>query len=243
MTILALAFLFSQTANAFLNIEDIRQKTKQDYAGSVNVDWAMEQGNAEKSRTGLQTLNVFRKESHEFLIVGNYKYGESRGEKDQNEGTAHIRYARWLTTRLAGEFFIQRRTNEFQDLFYRQLYGTGLRYNLFTDEDTSLFFGAGAFYEDEKLSSGTRNKDSRGNVYLSYLDQVSPVASLSVVLYYQPNTDDFEDYRLNLAVGLSSAINTRFSINLNMDFRYDSLPPVGVQTRDTSYSAGLAYKF
>lgn len=243
MLIIRFISLLLPFASAFLNIEDVRQNNKDPVAGSLNIDLALQKGNAEKSRAGVQTLNAFNDEENEYLVIGNYKYGESRGTKDQNEGSAHVRYARWFFPYLAGETFIQRSINEFQNLFYRQLYGAGMRYAVFKEENSALYTGAGAFYEDEKLRTGIRNRDTRGNFYVSYLNEISETAMFSLVTYYQPNADDLQDFRLNVTTGLSSAITEKWTMNLSIDLMYDSRPPDGVSTQDTAYTAGLAYKY
>ncbi len=237
-------FLLSFSAFAFLNIESLRQTQthKNGLIGSVGFSLLDQSGNVDKTLIGGQTLNLYQKDKNQYIFLSNYRYGESFGNKDTQEGNLHFRYTRLLNDWLGWESFQQTEFNKFQDLKLRLLFGTGARLQLLEKTTHRINFGIGAFYEREELEDTFDQKNPRMNTYLSYLYQGKDF-EVSSTLYYQPNMENFNDYRFRASLGLESTFSERFSQTIQYQFNRDTAPPPGIENDDRSLTAGLNYRY
>lgn len=220
------------------------------FEARVNASISGKSGNSDtqKSSIGgrLQWADV---DSINFIIFDAEK-GESSGVLDSNKKFLHGRHIERVTDTYDYELFAQIESDEFTRLGSRWLVGGGLRASLLTSTAAhNMYLGLGVFASVEKLEelAGTTDagkyRDIRANLYLLNDHRVTASTLIKNTLYYQPNLDSAEDYRLLEKFRLEVSINDALSVLLAFDISYDNEPPQGVEKRDFSYVTGLQYRF
>lgn len=234
----------SWPAHAFMNIESIRQNSKEGTQGELGLKVNGQTGNSEKLTGEFSTLTLKRVERNEILGAGKYRYGESRKVKDAHEGNLHARYTRYLDDWKGIESFAQTEFDEFKMLKRRDLLGAGLRTVLSKNKANALYLGTGAFYEHEDFKDRIPSEETvRGNLYLSFVRTFSDHVSGTLISYYQPSIESFRDFRVQIDSSLHVRLADSLSLTIEYDLQHDSEPAPGVKPTDTTYMTGLAYKY
>lgn len=237
--------LWAFEAQSFLNIEALRQNRNPGFKGSTGLRLNGSIGNTDKILGNVQTMNAYRTEKREFLMLMSYEYGSSLGVKNSNKGSFHIREARSFEHFPTLELFAQYQFDEFKRLRSRRLLGTGLREAIVEQESFSLFGGFGAFYEWEELKDLLDENQLRSNLYLSLLyksDQEGRFGA-SLILYFQPSFRATEDNRLIIDSGLSFRITKSLSYVMNVGLSRDTRPPPNVRRTDITYLTGITWSY
>ncbi len=230
------SLLFVCSSSAFINIESLRQDIEKGFNGSSGVTVGGSSGNVDVFGLGVNSQNIYKSAQREYIMIGQYEYGEANDLKNNNKGSFHLRYAQEFAQGLFWEAFTQAEFNEFQDLSLRTLLGGGLRMRLIRNEKNSIFLGLGTFYEDEEIDSGVDQANFRGNIYLSFRSLLAQQFETVLVAYYQPNYNLIDDYRLRLTAGFESKISETLQLVNNFSYSKDTRPPAGIEQEDFTYS-------
>ncbi len=241
-TLFVLLFCF-QPSLAFINIESLRQNVNQGFEGSSGLALGGASGNVDVFNLGVNTQNIYRDHHREYILMGQYNYGEAKNLKNNNKGNFHVRYAQGFATNLFWETFAQAEFNEFQSLSLRKLFGGGLRIRLHQSETSGVFLGMGSFYEDEKISDDADQANFRGNIYLSFRRLINDQFETVLVAYYQPSYKRVNDYRLQLTAGFESKISEMVQLVNSVSFSSDTRPPLGIQEEDFNYSVVVNFSY
>ncbi len=242
--LLIVIFYFSTTANAFINIESLRQGFKQGFSGSSGLQMSGASGNTDVFEIGANSQNIYKKKQREYIFITNYTYGEASGFKNSHRGNGHLRYAQGFAESWAWETFGQMEFNEFQQLSLRTLLGGGLRAKVFKNEEgTSFFTGWGLFYEDETIENGVDQANFRGNLYLSFRTLMGENSEIVLITYYQPSFKRIDDYRIQGTLGMEFRVSNQLSWVNQATYAEDSAPPQGIEKIDITYSVGFNYTY
>lgn len=229
--------------HAFMNIESLRNLEENGLVGSLGFRVSGATGNTDKIMGSVSTNNGYLSKEREILALASYRYGESRGEKDTNTGSVHLRHTRHYQTIPDIEVFTQWQFDEFAKLNSRPLAGAGLRESLLKSEDQFLYLGLGAFYERQDREDSPDKNSTRFNSYLSYLNRVNKNVEATIVLYYQPDAAKTQDARVNSEAGFEFALTSKTTFSSSVNLSYDSRPPEGVATTDVTYFSGLHFRY
>lgn len=234
----------SYEAHSFLNIEALRlsKLKKEQTTGAFKLGLSDQNGNIDRQRYKLSSLNLYRKTKNSWISVADYQYGESFEVEDTREGKAHLRYTRRLSDILATEIYTQVEFNDFKKLNSRTLFGFGPRF-VKSFQDLSFSLGVGAFYEMEELAKTDDLENWRGNFYSSILWKYDEVLSVNTTVYYQPKMDEWEDYRVQLNFGLETVFAKRFFQEFTYSLSKDTRPPTQVAKSDSSLLAEVGMRY
>ncbi len=237
--------LLSSNAFAIVNIENIRvQKSEDGFSGQLDIDASLQSGNTDKNRIGLGSrLQWIRGNKTNFLVL-NYDYGNSGGATDINKSFLHGRHITQQNEKWAWEGFGQLEQDEFKRLSIRALAGGGARRTLSEKTDKgAMYLGLGVFYSTEKLDDDSTFNLFRANTYFVFKHAFNQNTHFISTTYYQPALSEPRDFRALQQAGLSVAINKTLDLRLSLDIAYDSQPPIGVESTDTSFRTGIEYRF
>ncbi len=241
---LILLLSFTQTASAFINVESIRKIKGEGFFGRSGLQASGQMGNTEKFTSQLSTTGAYRFEKNELLYIGNYKYGTSAKEKDTNQGSGHLRHTWGYINPLAYELFVQSEFDEFKELNSRNYLGGNLRFRLLASDAHVVYAGLGTFYEIEDFAGLDEDKDHfRANIYLSQVHNLSKTSSLFVTLYYQPQLDRMNNYRVRLQSGIDVQLTQVLSLSMTFNSSHDTGLPTGVKETDSDYLAGFTLTY
>jgi hypothetical protein len=241
--------LISFSAHGFMNIEALRQSTTLGFKGNTGFRVNGASGNTDRIVGSVSTLNAYKTERRESLFLMNYEYGSSRGVKNSNRGSTHLRHAYQFDRFPIFEQFAQFQFDEFKRLRSRTLIGLGLREGLILKPKVSLYAGAGAFHEWERINEGenltAHENDWRANFYASLLYKMDDESRFqgTLILYFQPLMEELNDNRLIVDKGMRLRINSFLFYNLNLIFSRDTNPPRNVRRTDWLYTTGFSIDY
>lgn len=254
--VLVIANVSSVKVMAISNIEaDKPRLPSEGFSGAVGLSLEGKKGNQDKEAYAGSGRFNFRRDEDLYLLLLAEDYGEKNQKRDDRSSFAHLRWTHLLSEKLATEVFVQRESEEFDYLKSRRLAGGGLRYFVgFKPDHYLCALGFGAFKEREINDLKTFIEEQnlwRLNSYYSLKLQVNSQLSLANTIYFQPNTEDFDDYRVLFDLSLSSKITERLAINLAYRLRHDSQPahnfsidpPIANHSTNTEYKSGISYSF
>ena len=230
---------------AIVNVENIRVKAPSEgFSGNLAVGIDLESGNTNRSRVALGARTQWKRDDVLDFLVFNVDYGESAGATDVNKSFLHGRHIVTMNPRWAWEAYGQVEQDEFRRLNFRGLFGGGLRNTLYRSGDRSaVYFGFGAFYQQEELDDGSTDQGGRGSFYLSVKYEVKKNVNLISTTYFQPAIDRPGDFRLSEQAAISVGLTDTLDLRISLDVYHDSEPPIGVQGTDTKFTTGISYKF
>lgn len=230
-------------AQAFINIESIRQIEGEGYVGRTGLQVSGQDGNTQKFTSQFSTIGAYRYDNNEWLYTGAYKYGSSANIKDTNLGSAHLRHTWHIQDPVAYELFTQTGFDEMKQLNSRNYLGGNLRFRLLYTDIHRLYSGVGTFYEIEDFSGSEDEEGFRGNVYISYVNKLSETVSGFVILYYQPKLKGTQNYRVRAQTGLDIRLSKNLSLDIDFNLVHDTGLPEDVKPTDTDYMTGFSYSY
>lgn len=244
------------TALAIANIENERPNLPDEgLSGSVKIGLGGKSGDEEKESYEGAAKVVYRADQNIYLGLFAREYGSDHGERDEDNTFVHGRWTHLLDDQWGVEAFGQWEKNEFKNLNSRVLAGGGARYTIAQKRDVySFVVGAGAFRENEKLNLVTyeeHNRLWRMNSYYSYSHQINPQVALINTTYFQPATNNWDDYRVLFDAGIDVKLSDKLVLRLNYRLTYDSEPaqnlnlpePIDNHKTNTEYKTALAFNF
>ncbi|MEE9349933.1 MAG: DUF481 domain-containing protein [Flavobacteriaceae bacterium] len=242
-------FLLSFQINAQVNVEkynDVSDKIGS--SGNISIYLSSKTGNTDVQQFGADgRFNYSGKNFYTFL-VGKGEYGWNKGKEFSNNALLHLRYIRNLNATINPEVFGQIDYNKKRLLLFRSLVGGGIRIALVKDSLSNLVFGTSYMFEHESLklndisTHASLTNYHRWNNYLSYSNDFSKNARLSIVVYAQPRFSDFNDLKILSENHLGVVLTKKFSLSINFALMYDSKPPDGIKNLDTNTKVGFTVK-
>lgn len=247
LLLLLYIFVSSLSAEAFMNIENLRRTSKTGLHGNGSLRVTGALGNTENFISDTSISNFYNTKDSEWLLFLNHRYGEAFTEKNANRGKAHLRYTYKVHRRWGHETFTQGEFDDFQRLTSRFILGQALRFKAFEGKVSSLNLGFGAFYEWEEIQNPnegqapTEIENLRGNVYASFHWDVKDRDTIFLTLYYQPFR--LNDFRVLSSAGYAIPLGRHFSLSVEVNYNYDSRPPVEIERTDVRYFTTLNYTY
>ena len=261
--VMSMMLMGSGPIRAQVNTESLR-KTIQEPGFHFNLGATLNlmDGNRNLFQTQIKTrLDQVQPWGHLFL-VSNYKMSSKDETVFVNQGFAHLRFMKELTPRYSAEVFSQLQFNEFIRLNQRALVGAGLRFNHLSfvkKENTgkaplSLVFGLGLMLERESIDIGSDASTGdpvhgdlaellRSSNYLVLAYAPHENLNIQSTTYYQVDTKRFQDYRVLSQSLIEVGLGKRLALTSELNYRYDSEAPGGVNAWDLEYNQGMTFKF
>jgi len=249
ITITILCILFYVQIEAQINIEKFNNLADNiGSSGKVSVYLSAKTGNTDIQQFGADGRLNYSGQNYSTFLVGKGEYGWNKGKEFSNNALLHLRYIRKDYTMLSTEVFGQINYNKKRLLLFRSLLGGGVRIILTKDSLKSFVFGTSYMFEHEKLELDNNSQHSnltnhhRWNNYLSFSNNFSKNARISIVVYAQPRFSDFKDIRLLSENHLGVVLTEKLSLSINFALMYDSRPPDGIKNLDTNSKLGFTIK-
>ena len=244
--IFSILFLLTSFASAFISLDPPVIGEKKGWDGEIGLSGKYSSGNSDTAAAGLGAKAEYGANSWLFYSIASYSYGESNDKKDTNEGILHLRYVHEITdTPYDYEIFVQSEFNEFQDVRTRDLAGVNIRRD-FSGYFDKCYIGLGLFYsymEPDVISDmDPIYKRVKMNSYLSLVKKVNAHFSVTYLGFYQPNVEDFGDYRTSQILQLNTFITDNVSLSLDLQHKHNSTPYHQVKENDFKSSINLKYK-
>ena len=213
---------------------------------SFNLGATIADGNSVARQANAALLTEAEKAGLGSLRAGaELNYGEStvKGEKDTSINNAKIfgEVKKTLHKTVFGYLNASVLHDDVAKVGYRAMIGPGLGVDLVKNDKTSLSVEAGASYIWEEVSGATDN--FLAIRFAERLEQaLSDSAKVWQAVEFLPKADDFGDYLLSAEMGVEAAMNTRMSLRVVLQDKYDSTPGEGMKDNDLTLIAGVSVK-
>ncbi len=214
--------------------------------GQVQMKLSWAEGNAPAFDAAGAASVVWRHDRWLSLVQTRAEYGTALHVRNTSKTFEHLRERVTLSCLWRWEAFAQHEFDQFRRLSLRTLVGTGPALQIVNEPTVALLAGASYMYEYERLDhrdgvsdSGARYDEHRLNLYLTGREKLVENVAFVHTLYVQPRIDEASNYRLLGEASLEVALSKRFAITNGFVVDYDSRPPQGVTSWDTSLRVGL----
>lgn len=241
-------------AQTVINTEELRLKNAdKNFVSLINFNFGMSENKAGRFLKPSANLRFeLIQQKSKLMLLGGYQLTRFIPINDpdreptnfNNQGFGHLRFNKDLNKKVVWEAFTQAQFDVVQEIDQRFLLGTGPRFQLIETDSASLFLGTLYMYEYEETSANikTFNKHHRLSMYLNAGLQFNASTGINNTTYFQPRPDVLSDFRIASVTQFFARLNKHLSFNVNLDFVYDSKPPVTVPVRMYNFTAGLAWQ-
>ena len=245
--LLLLPILLPTLSYCFINVEPPVIGEKEGLSGEVSLGALYSSGNTDSTSVGISGKGEYSEKDWLTYLIASYNYGESNDKKDANDGLMHLRYVHNIDhTVYDYEFFLQTEFNEFQAIKQRNLAGGNIRKKLDLPFD-KFYVGLGLFYSytepDNITALDPIYKRIRMNSYLSFLKNINENFSITYLGFYQPNIEDFSDYRISQILQLNTTITEDVILGFDINHAYNATPYNQIEKSDIRSTVNLRYKF
>lgn len=239
--------LFSSfSVHSIVNIEKVDVDSKAGpFQGELDFKISGASGNSDNFSSSLGSRFQWNDISTQFVVF-KYNYAKSFDVTSKDSTFMHYRFIVNPKSFITTEYFLQAEDNEFKLLNLRTLIGGGYRFRLFEQGDLYQGrLGLGVFYSREENNDvdNTIDETNRFNGYFTFLYKIKKGLNFLTTSYYQPDVDQFSDYRLLEQLSLEFNLAKSLLYFVTIDISYDSDPVVGLKKNDTSYKSGIKYRF
>ena len=250
LLVVCLLLAATQAAYAQVDVERLRRDAPPlGRSGTLGGDMTIRTGNVDFIQIGLDARLYDVTESATTLMVLNGGLGFLRRDRFASSGLAHYRRTYHYERPVSPEWYGQLNYDRAQLLSFRALAGGGIR-AAFAQGDWGTF-GAGSalMLEHERLDlpEDALHPDQTLTVrWSNFLTlRVVPEANLVVTstTYFQPEVQDFTDVRALQNLRIATEVTEALALTVSFDLRYDSDPPDGISSLDTSLRTGVTYTY
>jgi hypothetical protein len=235
-------------ARAQVNAETLRSTLKK-YPNFLWLDAALvgRAGNTNTTTFSGSAFGGVTREPHVFFAKAAGDYGQADHSTNVAKWLFHARYDYLVTDAFALEALAQAQHNRFQRLAVRDLYGAGVRFVPYADDEVELAVGTTYLLEHEVVSAvtgsaGTNEVQHRSSTYLAFAALVLPLVTANAVIYAQPRFDRPIDFRVLHESSLTVTITKLLAAKVSGSLWYDNEPPFGVKSYDVEVKNSLVLK-
>ncbi len=211
----------------------------------IAASYAESTGVTERTVYGANYATEYNNGLNQFRSHGGLAYNETNGSTISDNQLVHLRYVRkGLVGPLRGEFFYQLQANDIKLVAERELIGGGLSYRSFS-EQLNYHVMVGLMNEQEQhLTDATLDRDvDRMNISTQLQWTFKSKNKLNIVLYHQPNIDDFDDYRTTFESTLVVPLGERVDVNFSYSNNMNTTPFGAIPKRSTNFETSISYSF
>jgi len=231
---------------AFITLDPPIIGESQGWNGEIGISGAYTSGNSDTSSIGFSGKAEYHQKSWMIYSIAAYHYGEANDDKNTNDGLIHLRYIHEISnTPYDYELYIQSEFNEFQDVKVRNLTGVNIRRD-FSGFFDKCYVGIGLFYSYMEPDSVSQidpiYERTKMNSYISLVKKINSHFSITYLGFYQPNLEDFSDYRVSQVLQFDTAITENMTLGVDISHRYNATPYHQIEKTDIRSMINLKYK-
>jgi len=213
------------------------------YKTLVNVGGAVNTGNTRSKTLNSSAKFQARSKKQRFYLEGKFNYGESEGDESERNWLTGAKYDYFWTEKFYTYLRPFAEYDKFQDLDLRFITAAGPGYQFIDTETTSLFaeLGPAYFYEDYDNDKENEYLAARWAAAVRFHIVPQKIILFHLHEFYYDLTSNNGVF-LRTEQGVRFALVKNFYLNLEVDYSYNSDPPDGKKSSDTSYVLGIGYE-
>jgi putative salt-induced outer membrane protein YdiY len=243
--IVSISVIIGDIDAQIMNIENSRIKNDTTgWAGSLEMSFQYIKNTKELLTAGSKIHVQFKTKRSLYLWLTNYNLAKSGSTAIADAGSQHLRYNYKIMPWLTAEVFTQIQYNNLLNIKLRWLLGSGPRFKMIKTPGFALYSAVLYMYEYEDLiNPDLMNHDHRISSYISFTLKLKDNLSIINTTYYQPELNDFSDFRLAAYTDLKIKISKHFAFKLTHIYTYDSDPAATIPKSTHALSNTFSYEF
>lgn len=243
--IVVLCFISVVVRSQVINIENKRfLNDTNGWVGNVDFTFNIIQNTQQVISFSNAVRVQYQKNRSRFILLNDLNFIKAGNTDFVNAGYQHFRYNykanKWLTM----EVFTQTQYNPVLKLDFRCLIGAGPRVKVLKKENARIYVAALYMYEyDDIVNDAVNLYEHRISSYITGSFTLFKHVDLTSTTFYQPNMENFSDYRIANDTGLEIHINKHLNFKSTFNLLYDTYQPLGIPDLVYSFRNGLSIKF
>ena len=236
--LLSLSFQ-NHLSSQILNTINLNEFENKGWSGSFELEYDYNKS-TEIDAEFINSTNLMWNNNKLSLMFFNVIDFHRAGEEDfSNDYLQHFRTKDYLNDKFALESYLQNQHDLVHNIENRKLVGLGFKANISIID----FIGLSIFYEDELLVDDISHKDYRMNFYNEFGFNISENFKFSNVIYYQPNIEEYNDYKFAIESTLSFSIIKNLFFTNTFSLAHDTYPAVDIPKTTYQIKNSLKFKF
>jgi hypothetical protein len=236
--------LYTSSFSQVINIENKRfLNDTNGFVGRIDFGLNLTQNTKQIFAFNNTIRMQYQKNRSRFLVLNDLNFVRADGNDFINSGFQHLRYSYKCNKRLAAESFLQFQYNPILRLKMRFLAGVGPRFKVIKSEKFRLYTAALYMYEYEEIIKAPINRDHRISSYITFSWMVAKHLEWTSTTFYQPNIQQFSDYRIAHDGSLEVTINRHLTFLFSTNLLYDTKQPEGIPELTYALRNGISVKF
>ena len=213
------------------------------YRGNFTLGGNNTSGNTNtKAVNGAVRLTV-RADRHRLFLEATYNYGEADDRLTARNSMAQAKYDYFISKKVFLDAFGLWEKDTFQNLQLRYTLGSGIGYQFFDTDRTSLSISMGPSYVNEHYTTIPQSQAASAKWGIRFEHKLL-VDRLSI-FHKQDGFYDLQHgngLRINADTGLRVFVYKDFYFNLEYDIRLNTQPAPGRQKLDEAFIFGIGYE-
>ena len=177
------------------------------------------------------------------LLNNNISFINKRGEEDiLNKGNQDLQYS-FKINNVNSNISIHYLYDISRSIKRRWSTGVGFSTNLLKKDENNVTVGLTGLKEFEITTTNEEKLTNRLESACNFSFQINKNVKLEGFTKFQPNIDQFSDYRLNNYLSIRINLSSQFLLNINNVFNFDSMPEDGIPNTDYQIINSISYTF
>ncbi len=214
-----------------------------EWSGNVSAGGSSQSGNTDRASVSIGAEAVKESEIDRASFKLLYNYAEEGGSMSARNVFGSLKYDYFFTEKFYGYMSVEMLSDSFRNIKLRTVVGPGVGYQLWDSEAGSLLLELGAAYFSEDLNEGEDDSWATSRAAATLKWRLAKKLDFSDSLVLNNRLEEPSDYQLRNEATLTSAIVTDWALKLSNIIEYDSEPPTGIKSTDTTWILALQYSF
>ena len=177
------------------------------------------------------------------LLKNNISFINKRGEEDiLNKGNQDVQYS-FKINNVNSNISIHHLYDISRSIKRRWSSGIGFSTNLLKKDKNNVTVGLTGLKEFETTTTNEEKLTNRLESACNFSFQINKNVQLEGFTKFQPNIDQFSDYRINNYLSVRINLSSQFLLNINNIFNFDSMPEDGIPNTDYQIINSVSYTF
>lgn len=212
------------------------------WVSSVSAGMTVTSGTKETLLAAVTFATVRKSPHYEIKLGAGGAYGENEGDKSTANALAYGQYNYLFTERFYAGIRLEALHDSVIDIDYRLTLSPLVGYYLIKNTNAQFFVEAGPTLVVEQ-QGGVKNNYAALRFAERYERKLSSVAKVWESVEFIPQVDDFENYIVNMEVGVEAALNKTLALRVVFRDLYDNVPAPGAEKNEIQFIASVVYKF
>lgn len=228
----------------------IAQDTESKWSGKFTVGGSYYKGNVDK--TDIRSDGTVSHKDSTFEFSTSYKtiYGRNGTEENNREFSSTVKFDWKPYSRISPFLAFETYSNVYKGYDLRLSGLAGAKTTLFENDNSDYSLSAAVLYSIESYTKPDSGDAKPNNeiIRLSLRPKIEQKLGENVVLkhttYYQPNINNFSDYRIETSTSITNKLTDVLFLDLAFEYDYVSTPPSDdVEKEDIAFIISLIIKF